>query len=386
MPATFSSICSLESSSRSFGLPLGSPIMPGAAADDRDRPVPEPLQTRERHHGQQRADVKARRRRIEADVRPSRESFANRSGQALRSRRRPARATSALRRDCSYDVGDASVAEPSRITIAVDGHQPPQRAEERCSPPASESSPAGAPTGFSTGAMPSSSRERSCRCLDCRPHWPDLRIGLITDVHRSQWVSAEDVQRAVRLLMSAKPDLVVLGGDFVTWGDRKFVGPSAEALSALNAPHGVFAILGNHDDDHDMPAALSAGGAEVLRDARTKLRIRNEVAGACRAPLLDQTRLRHQRHRAWRLRSGHPARPRSATPDRSRRAADSSGAVRSHPRRAGRAARHRSRRGEKISGHRGNRADRTTRPSSSAGASARCTCRSGSIARQKSRC
>jgi predicted MPP superfamily phosphohydrolase len=103
-----------------------------------------------------------------------------------------------------------------------------------------------------------------------------LRVGLMTDVHRSQWVSADDVHRAVALLMSAKPDLVVLGGDYVTWGDRKFVGPSAEALSALNAPHGVFAILGNHDDDHDMPAALSAGHAEVLRDARTRLRIRNE--------------------------------------------------------------------------------------------------------------
>ena len=61
----------------------------------------------------------------------------------------------------------------------------------------------------------------------------------------------------------------MLGGDYVTWGDRKFVGPSAEALAALHAPHGVFAILGNHDDDHDMPAALSAGGVEVLSDART---------------------------------------------------------------------------------------------------------------------
>jgi hypothetical protein len=98
----------------------------------------------------------------------------------------------------------------------------------------------------------------------------------MTDVHRSQWVSAEDVHRAVGLLMSAKPDLIVLGGDYVTWGDRKFVGPAADALSALTAPHGVFAILGNHDDDHDMPTALSAAGAEVLRDARTRLRIKNE--------------------------------------------------------------------------------------------------------------
>ena len=135
------------------------------------------------------------------------------------------------------------------------------------------------------------------------PALAGLRIGMMTDVHRSQWVSAEDVHHAVGLLMSAKPDLVVLGGDYVTWGDRKFVGPSAEALSALTAPHGVFAILGNHDDDHDMPAALSAGGAEVLRDARTKLRIRNESLELAGTALLDQTRLRHQRDRARRLRS-----------------------------------------------------------------------------------
>lgn len=108
------------------------------------------------------------------------------------------------------------------------------------------------------------------------PALAGLRIGLMTDVHRSQWVSDDDVHAAVQLLMSAKPDLVVLGGDYVTWGDRTFVGPSAEALSALHAPHGVFAILGNHDDDHDMAAALNAGHVEVLRDARTKLRIRNE--------------------------------------------------------------------------------------------------------------
>jgi len=112
---------------------------------------------------------------------------------------------------------------------------------------------------------------------DLPPSLSGLKIGLITDVHRSQWVSADDVERGVRMLMSARPDLIVLGGDYVTWGDRQYVGPSAEALSALSAPHGVFAILGNHDDDHDMPAALSARGVQVLKDARTNLQIRNEA-------------------------------------------------------------------------------------------------------------
>lgn len=103
-----------------------------------------------------------------------------------------------------------------------------------------------------------------------------LRIGLLTDLHRSGWVSAEDVVAAVDTLMAARPDLIVLGGDYVTYGDRAFVGPAADALRGLTAPHGVFAVLGNHDDDHDMPAALAANGVEVLRDARTRLTIRHE--------------------------------------------------------------------------------------------------------------
>jgi predicted MPP superfamily phosphohydrolase len=100
-----------------------------------------------------------------------------------------------------------------------------------------------------------------------------LRIGLVTDVHRSRWVSADDVAAAVALTMSVRPDLIVLGGDYVTWGDRQYVDAAAESLSGLAAPLGVFAILGNHDDDHDMPAALAKQQVQVLRDARTRVAI-----------------------------------------------------------------------------------------------------------------
>src|ERR671936_2514185 len=103
------------------------------------------------------------------------------------------------------------------------------------------------------------------------PSLSGLRIGLLTDIHRRSWVSHDDVVRAVAKLMNEEPDLIVLGGDYVTWGDRQYVRPSAEALEPLAAPHGVFGILGNHDDDHDMPAALAARGVQMLRDARISL-------------------------------------------------------------------------------------------------------------------
>jgi uncharacterized protein len=103
-----------------------------------------------------------------------------------------------------------------------------------------------------------------------------LRIGLLTDLHRSDSVSHEMIDRAVRLVMADAPDLIILGGDYVTWGDRRFMTPAADALAPLSAQHGVFAVLGNHDDDRDMPAALLSKGFAVLRDSRTRLVVKGE--------------------------------------------------------------------------------------------------------------
>lgn len=104
-----------------------------------------------------------------------------------------------------------------------------------------------------------------------------LRIGVVTDIHRSQTVSHALVAAAVDLLMAERPDLILLGGDYVSWRDQRYVHPAADALAPLSAPHGVIAILGNHDDEREMPAALAAKGFTVLKDARTRLAIRGEV-------------------------------------------------------------------------------------------------------------
>lgn len=111
------------------------------------------------------------------------------------------------------------------------------------------------------------------------PPLAGLRIALLTDFHHSETVPRSLVEASVQMALAEKPDLIVLGGDYVTYGsgpDRRYVGPVAEALGVLTAPHGVFAILGNHDDDKDMPAALKARGIAVLRDARTRLTINGE--------------------------------------------------------------------------------------------------------------
>ena len=42
-----------------------------------------------------------------------------------------------------------------------------------------------------------------------------VRVGVLTDIHRSQTVSHEMVSAAVNALMAERPDLIVLGGDYV---------------------------------------------------------------------------------------------------------------------------------------------------------------------------
>lgn len=103
-----------------------------------------------------------------------------------------------------------------------------------------------------------------------------LRIAFLCDIHHSEMVPADDVSHAVNLALAQHPDLIVLGGDYVTFGDRKYVEPVAELLAPLKAPLGVFAILGNHDDDRDMPAALERRQIEVLKDARTSIELHGE--------------------------------------------------------------------------------------------------------------
>ena len=119
--------------------------------------------------------------------------------------------------------------------------------------------------------------ERDIAVRGLPPALDGLRIGMITDVHHSAAVSSADVTHAVSLLKEAAPDIVVLGGDYISFFDRTYVGPVAERLQPLaGAPHGSFAVLGNHDDERDVPAALASKGFTVLKDQRTSLTIKGE--------------------------------------------------------------------------------------------------------------
>ncbi|HYP53003.1 MAG TPA: metallophosphoesterase, partial [Pyrinomonadaceae bacterium] len=106
------------------------------------------------------------------------------------------------------------------------------------------------------------------------PGFDGFRVAQLTDVHHSRLVSIGEVRRVVELTNAARADLVALTGDYVT-SRRRFVGPCAEALGRLEAPHGVWAVLGNHDHyvgGELMARALRGAGVGVLENANTVLR------------------------------------------------------------------------------------------------------------------
>jgi len=101
-----------------------------------------------------------------------------------------------------------------------------------------------------------------------------FRLTQLTDIHHSRILGIGEIRRVVRLAQQTNPDMFVLTGDYSTTY-RRYVEPCAEALSALSAPKGVWAVLGNHDhytDPELTRRALERQHIAVLNNAHTTLR------------------------------------------------------------------------------------------------------------------
>ena len=108
---------------------------------------------------------------------------------------------------------------------------------------------------------------------DLPERFENFRITQLTDIHHSKILGIDEVRRVVNLAQQTKPDMFVLTGDYATTY-RRFIEPCAEALSSLNAPEGVWAVLGNHDhytDPELTTQALERRHIAVLNNRNTTL-------------------------------------------------------------------------------------------------------------------
>jgi predicted MPP superfamily phosphohydrolase len=91
-----------------------------------------------------------------------------------------------------------------------------------------------------------------------------FRIVLLTDLHLHPFTTTELIRRTVEISNALKPDLVLLGGDFVC-GSAEAVLELAPILERLDAKHGLFAVLGNYDYYR---------GADIVLDGLRRVSIR----------------------------------------------------------------------------------------------------------------
>ncbi len=103
-----------------------------------------------------------------------------------------------------------------------------------------------------------------------------IRIAHVTDQHVGRVTPMRVQHRAIELVNAAKPDLVMLTGDFVCHG-QGYLDALTEVLSGIEAP--AFGVLGNHDHWSGGAAvkrALRDADVEVLGNAHTTIHVRHD--------------------------------------------------------------------------------------------------------------
>ena len=106
------------------------------------------------------------------------------------------------------------------------------------------------------------------------PVFDNYRIAFLTDLHSSAVVPQWFLARAVSTVIALEPDVILLGGDFVSHS-RRYATGLVELLRPLAAPDGVFAVLGNHDhyvSAELVRAALASAGIRELWNTSVVLR------------------------------------------------------------------------------------------------------------------
>ena len=93
------------------------------------------------------------------------------------------------------------------------------------------------------------------KCRDVPDEFNGFRIVFLSDIHHGRSFSVQKLKALVELTNHLKPDVILLGGDYIDH-DPKCIPTFFQEATSFSAPYGIFGVLGNHDRWTD--AALSA--------------------------------------------------------------------------------------------------------------------------------
>ena len=104
-----------------------------------------------------------------------------------------------------------------------------------------------------------------------------LRIVWLSDFHLYPFTELDLLQQAAALAISLNPDVLILGGDYVT-REAEAMFELVPTLSGLDAKYGVFSIIGNHDiwtNVNVIEKGLAEAGIPILKNEGVTLNINN---------------------------------------------------------------------------------------------------------------
>ena len=115
--------------------------------------------------------------------------------------------------------------------------------------------------------------EHVFRIRRAKPNAPPLRVVYASDFHCGPTLNRKLLEHVMHAIRGARADLVLLGGDFVSFHAR-YLEQLVEPLKKVEAPFGIFAVLGNHDllgDDAYITRRLTDAGVKVLVNRNVRL-------------------------------------------------------------------------------------------------------------------
>lgn len=111
------------------------------------------------------------------------------------------------------------------------------------------------------------------------PGLDGLRIGLLADFHFRPGDDDPLLEKVVAAVARERLDLVALTGDFMS-SDPGVIAPLLDHLNKLQAAHGVFAVMGNHDgwcgERTTVKHQFEKAGISFLINQHSQVRIRGE--------------------------------------------------------------------------------------------------------------
>jgi len=123
--------------------------------------------------------------------------------------------------------------------------------------------------GLASGSSGFQVKQVEVRLPNLPPALEGFRIGQITDVHVGNFIDTQYLGAAVAAMNEARVDLQVMTGDLID--DLEQLDGTMAALAGCRAPHGMLAVLGNHEHWRGLEEVLEAYAKLEARGAPVRL-------------------------------------------------------------------------------------------------------------------